>query len=153
MNNKELVKNIKSKLGYWQQYVSIFESSNKDIEKNRKEIAQKLMDSPDSEEIKKEADFLFYDYNHNLQDLNQLTQELATLYKIADAKTAEKDFTEEELKKLNSIKEGERKQTFIVEKGNLVERVKGTREQHVKSLKESPMYKQIVNQIKQNLEQ
>lgn len=148
MNSKQIVETTKEKLEYWKKYVKIFEATNKNIDANRKELAKKLMDDPNSKEIRGQVEYLFYDYNMNIQDLNQLTQELATLYRVID----KKDFTEEEIEKLDEIKEGSRKQIFMVETNKLVERVKGQREKHVNSIKTSPHYNQIIKTIKENLE-
>lgn len=147
MNSIEIGEIVKEKLKYRQEYASLFEKNTSTIEESKKELAKKLTDNPDDEAIQEKIEYLFYDHNLSAQDLDQLTKELVSLYKVSN----KEEFTEEEKERLEALKNEERKQTFVATKGKLEERVKGTKDKYISNLRNSPFYNKSIEFLKNSL--
>lgn len=141
-----LTETIKSKVAYFNRYKKALKELRSQVDLKKKDLVQKIIESPNEKDLQKEIEYLFYDANRGVQDVNRLAEEIIYLYKVSEKKY----FSEEEKQFLEELKEGLQKQSFVEEGGKLQERVKGTREKYIQSVKSSPHYNMIVNSLKQN---
>lgn len=151
MNKGVLQNKIKSLYKEHQLYVKFFEEEKQKVEDKKQSIVKALQEGKEFEAVEKELEFLLFGFQTKVSDINILSNELVSLYNIAKQSEIDLEMEKETIEVLDKMLVNKRKLTFIPEKDGLKERVKGSQEEYIQNVKSSEHYKNIKEQLINNL--
>lgn len=151
MNKGVLQNKIKSLYKEHQLYVKFFEEEKQKVEDKKQSIVKALQEGKEFEAVEKELEFLLFGFQTKVADMNILSNELVSLYNIAKQSELDLEMEKETIEVLDKMLVNKRKLTFIPEKDGLKERVKGSQEEYMQNVKSSEHYKNIKEQLINNL--
>lgn len=151
MEKSTLVNRIKSLYKERQQFASSFDNEVKAFEEKKKGLVEAIENGTEFKDFENEMEFVLFRYEMQIRDLNTITTELIHLYKLALAYSLREEFDEEMNKVLLKLLEKQPKTTYVVTEKGIREREKGLEKKQVEQLKNSPLYKQILESLKQKL--
>ena len=145
MDKEVLLNKIKSLQKDYKLYTKFFEKDRKNLEDKKGDIVESLEKGKQFEDFEEEMEYLMFGYQMKANDINIIASELINLFSLA--KLAELDSELEDTEILEKLLENKSKLTFVPTEDGLKERVKGVQKSNTDNVKNSNVYKEVVDKL------